>query len=93
MSNSLKNATRIARYVFENNLIASASEEGTNNFGTSFSSDALSSKSANKMARSDISPTMIRDGCKLSYKAFPSRKNSGENIKFSVPNFFFESSV
>ena len=43
------------------------------------------SKSANCSARSDCSPTIILEGYRLSYKAFPSRKNSGENMIFSHP--------
>ena len=45
-------------------------------------------KLANFLALSDFSPTIIRDGYKLSYNALPSLKNSGENIIFYVLNIF-----
>ena len=51
------------------------------------------SKLAKISARSDFSPTIMRDGYKLSYKALPSRKNSGEKIILSTPNFAFNCSV
>ena len=63
----------------ENNLTASASEQFIKSTSI-FSLTALSIKiSANFIALSDSSPTIILEGNKLSYNAFPSLKNSGEN--------------
>ena len=82
----MKYATRNAKYVLANNLIASASVESVYNCGI-FSLIAPSASNwPKRRALSESSPTTIRDGCKLSYKALPSRKNSGEKIKFSVLN-------
>jgi len=43
-------------------------------------------RSANSLALSDYSPTMMRDGYRLSYNDCPSRKNSGEKTMFLVPS-------
>jgi len=50
-------------------------------------------KLANFFALSLISPTTILDGYRLSYNAFPSLKNSGENIMLLVLYFFRASLV
>ena len=72
-----------------NNLTASASVESIY-FVSILSFIAPSfNKFANSIALSDFSPTIILDGYKLSYKALPSLKNSGENIIFVIPYFFF----
>ena len=42
---------------------------------------------------SDIAPTIILDGLRLSLRAQPSLKNSGEKITLSVPYFFCKDSV
>ena len=89
MSNSLKYATLSAKYVFANNLTASASV-GSINLTTTSSFKQLSFNNlANFSALSDFSPTIILDGYKLSYNAFPSLKNSGLNIIFSISYFSF----
>jgi hypothetical protein len=68
--------------VLANNFIASASVESVNNVGTSFFIAPCNNRSANNFALSLFSPMTILEGYKLSYKAFPSLKNSGENIIF-----------
>ena len=64
-------------------MIASASVLSVNNTGVSSSSDASFNKPAKTSASLVCAPTTILDGCKLSYKARPSLKNSGEKIIFS----------
>ena len=77
-SNSLKYAILIAKYELLKSLIASASVEFVNNISI-FSFIAPSTRRpANSLALSDFSPTIILVGCRLSYRAMPSRKNSGE---------------
>ena len=44
---------------------------------------------ANFSALSLCSPTIILEGWRLSYKAFPSLKNSGEKIMLSASNISF----
>jgi len=70
----------MARYVFENSLIASASLGSVKIRSTSFFIDTFKSNSAKSFALFDFSPTTILLGCKLSNNARPSRKNSGEKI-------------
>ena len=67
-------------------MIASASVGSVSRTGTSGSSEPSTSMSAKRRARSDFSPTTIREGCRLSWSAFPSRRNSGEKITWSVPS-------
>ena len=93
MSNSLKYATLNARYVLENNLTASASVLSINTTGISSFIAPSINIFANFFALSDCSPTIILDGYKLSYKARPSLKNSGENIILSVSNIALTFSV
>ena len=84
VSSSLKKATRIARKVLANSLIASACLASVSRTGVVGSSAASSIKSANSLPRSERCPTTIRDGCRLSCSALPSRRNSGENRMLSV---------
>ena len=81
--------------MFENNFIASASDESVKRIGTFcfFSLIFSINSSANNSASSFLAPTITLDGNKLSFKDCPSRKNSGENIIFLVLNFFFNFSV
>ncbi|ABT16706.1 hypothetical protein ATCV1_z572R [Acanthocystis turfacea chlorella virus 1] len=65
-SSSLKNDTRIARYVFANNLTLSASRVDMNSFGTSLMRDSRPSISTNAVAFSPSSPMMMREGWRLS---------------------------
>ena len=50
---------------------------------------AAFNKLANSAAYWLFSQTIILDVYKLSYKALPSLKNSGENIMLSIPYFSF----
>ena len=79
--------------MFENSLTASASVESVKSTSISSLIAPCCNNPANTLARSLCSPTIIRDGYKLSYKARPSRKNSGEKIMFSQPNFALTSLV
>ena len=72
--------------MFEKSFTASASVESVNNTGISSFIAPSIKRSANFLALSLCSPTIILEGYKLSYKALPSLKNSGENIIFSVSN-------
>jgi hypothetical protein len=65
--------------VLENSLIASASVEPTIWTGLSCEAVPASSRSAKTLASAVASPTMIRLGYRLSWSAWPSRRNSGEN--------------
>ena len=67
-----------------NSLIASASVEPVNITGPQVSAPAVS-RSAKPCAAGVVSPTMIREGCRLSQSARPSRRNSGENRIASLP--------
>ena len=60
-----------------------------NNVGISSLIAPSFKRSANTLALSLFSPTTILEGYKLSYKAFPSLKNSGEKIRLSMPYFSF----
>ena len=74
----------MAKYELENSLIASASRVPVNNTGTSTFFDPDNSKFAIFFAFSERSPTTMREGYKLSFKARPSLKNSGEKIMLEV---------
>ena len=93
VSNSLKYAILNAKYVLENNFTASASVDFINFIVTSFFNEDSFNKSANFFACSFLSPKIILDGYKLSYSAFPSLKNSGENIILFILYFVFILSV
>ena len=67
-----------------NNFTASASVESIYLITTS-----SFNRCANCSALVDFSPTIILDGYKLSYKAFPSLKNSGLKIILSIWYFSF----
>lgn len=58
--------------------MASASVASVKSVGTSSLTAPSFNKLANVVARSLCSPTIIREGYKLSYNARPSLKNSGE---------------
>src|SRR5690625_1111873 len=79
--------TRMARYVLANSFVASASVNFVNRTGISSFKAPSANTFAKRLALSDCSPTMILDGYKLSYKALPSLRNSGENMMLSVSNF------
>ena len=70
------------KYVFANSLIASASFELEKRMAisSSFLNEQSASMLANSFAFTELLPTIILDGYKLSCKAFPSLRNSGENI-------------
>ena len=76
-----------------NNFIASASVLSVNKTSTSSLIAPSFKRLAKTLALCDISPTTIRLGYKLSYKALPSLKNSGLKIIRSVLNFFDTSFV
>ena len=70
-------------------FIASASVASVNKRAISVLFAPCCNKPAKIAARSDCSPTIIREGYKLSCNAFPSRKNSGEKRILSLPNCAF----
>ena len=77
----MKYTTLVTRYVLENNFTAYASVELINSTGTFFTS------------LFDCSPTIIFEGYRLSYSAFPYVKNSSENIMLSVSNISLAPSI
>ena len=93
VSNSLKKDILSAKYVFENNFTDSASFESIYLITTSFFKELFFKILPNLIASLLLSPIIILEGYKLSYKAFPSLKNSGENIIFFFLYFFLNSLV
>ena len=99
VSNSLKKETLIAKYVLANNLTASASVGLIYKTGISVliapSCSIFANTSADLFNFSSFKsvPTIILDGYKLSYKARPSRRNSGENRILLVWYFSLTDSV
>src|SRR5690554_5014893 len=73
--------------------MASASVELVKRIEISFLSAPSAKRLAKVLALSDCSPTIIREGYRLSYKALPSLKNSGEKIILSVLNISLTSFV
>ena len=67
-----------------NNLTASASVEFINKTFTLSFNEASTNKLAKILPLSLFSPTIILDGYRLSYKACPSLKNSGEKKILSI---------
>ena len=67
-------------------LIASASVAIGEQGGDVLLDRALLEQSAKVSARFERSPMTMREGYRLSYSAWPSRRNSGENIRLSQLN-------
>ena len=90
VSSSLKKATRMARYALEKSFTASASDGSMYRTGIPSFRAASFKSSANFLPFSiwtgffPSTPTTMRDGYRLSFNVFPSRRNSGENKIFSV---------
>ena len=79
--------------MLENNFIDSASFDEVNKILVLDFKDTCFRIFAKIIALGHLLPTTILDGYRLSYRAYPSLKNSGEKIILSVLYLFFRYSV